>query len=124
MGTPHHLPMKSARSLRCRCWGLISVLALSLAAGVRSQSPLSTIRGVVTATSNAVVPGVGVVVTEACAKVPARSVVSDDRGEFVIRDLKPGTYRLTAELAGFKSFVVDAIVLDSGQVRRIDVALV
>lgn len=124
MGTPHHLPTKPARSLRCRCWGLVPVLALSLAAGVSAQSPLSTIRGVVTDTSNAVVPGVGVVVTEAGAKVPARSVVSDDRGEFVIRDLKPGTYRLTAELAGFKSFVVDGIVLDSGQVRRIDVALV
>jgi hypothetical protein len=124
MGTSFYLPMNPARSLRCRCWGLVAVLALSLAGGVSAQSPLSTIRGVVTDTSNAVVPGVGVVVTEAGARVPARSVVSDDRGEFDIRDLKPGTYRLTAELAGFKSFVVDGIVLDSGQVRRIDVTLV
>ncbi|MGH9374070.1 MAG: carboxypeptidase-like regulatory domain-containing protein, partial [Vicinamibacterales bacterium] len=61
--------------------------------------------------------------TEAGASVPARNVMSDGRGEFVMRDLKPGTYRLTAELVGFKSFVVDEIVLESGQVRRIEVTL-
>jgi hypothetical protein len=122
MDKPHRTASQ-AIALRWQCGAFVLILGLVLAPGVRGQSALSTIRGTVVDSSDAVVPGVAVVVTEVSTNVRARSVVSDDRGNYEIPDLKPGIYRLTAELAGFKSFIAEGLVLDSGQVRRIDVAL-
>jgi hypothetical protein len=103
--------------------GVLIVVALFLAPGVQAQAALSTIRGIVTDATGGVVPGVVVVVTEVSTNVQARSVVSDVRGNYEIPDVKPGTYRLTAEMSGFKSFVADGVLLDSGQVRRLDINL-
>ncbi len=37
--------------------------------------------------------------------------------------MKPGTYRVKVDNAGFRSFVADAVLLDAGQVRRLNVSL-
>jgi len=37
--------------------------------------------------------------------------------------LKPGTYRLRAEIAGFKAFVADNITVEGTQIRRFDIRL-
>lgn len=88
-----------------------------------AQSALSTVRGTVTDPSEAVVPGVEIVLTEVATNVPARSVITGQNGEYEIPDLKPGIYRLKAELPGFKSFIADDITLEGGQTRRVDIRL-
>jgi len=52
-----------------------------------------------------------------------RAVVTTENGDYEILDLPRGSYRLTATHPGFKTFIADRVVLESSQVRRIDVAL-
>lgn len=96
-------------------WGAMIPLA--------GQSTLSTIRGTVQDQSRAVVPGAEVSATEVTTNIRARTVITDDNGNYEIPDLKSGIYRLTVELPGFKTYVADRIVLESAQTRRIDVIL-
>src|SRR5437016_10869963 len=106
------------------CWLRLGLGVFVMASGtLRAQSDKSAIRGTVTAPSKAVVPGVEITLTEVETNVTVRTVLSDANGNFEIPDLKPGLYRLKADLAGFKSFLADAVRLDGVQTRRIDVTL-
>ena len=99
------------------------LLTMVLTAGAMlAQTTFSTIRGTVTDQTGAVVPGVEVNVTEVTTNL-SRTVQSGAEGNFEVPNLKVGTYRLTGELSGFKTFVADNITLDSAQLRRIDVVL-
>src|SRR5437867_11425398 len=102
----------------------LSIVTLAPTGGtLLAQSDKSTIRGTVSDPSKAVVPGVEISLTEVATNVVVRTVLSDANGNFEIPDLKPGLYRLKADLSGFKSFVADEVRLDGTQTRRIDVAL-
>src|ERR1700681_2901977 len=61
----------------------------------------STIAGVVTDTTGAVLPGVTVEASSPALIEQARSVVTDTNGVYRIVDLRPGTYKVTFTLAGF-----------------------
>jgi hypothetical protein len=86
------------------------------------QVTLSTVRGVATDTSGAVVAGAGITLTnlETNSK---REVKTNGEGDFEIPDLQRGTYRLTAAAPGFKTFVADDIILEGSQIRRVNVSL-
>ena len=72
------------------------------------QDPRGTILGRVTDSSNAVVPGVEVRVTNVATGVTA-SGVANEGGSYNIPFLLPGTYRIRAEIPGFKTYVRDGI---------------
>ena len=63
------------------------------------------ITGTVTDGSGAVLPGVEVVVTDQDTGT-VRRAITNDSGLYVIQSLKPGTYSISASLAGFKTAVV------------------
>lgn len=88
-----------------------------------AQEGLSTIRGTVTDPTGAIVPGATLSLEEVETKVRARTATSDEQGNFEMPGLKLGTYRLTATVTGFKTFVETDIVLRSNQVRRVDIRL-
>jgi hypothetical protein len=92
-------------------------------ASLQAQQSLSTIRGTVHDASALPVPGVEVSLRDIATDVLVRSVPSDSSGAFEFPDLKPGTYRLRAEMAGFKAFVADNIRLEGTQIRRFDIRL-
>ena len=101
----------------------VAILVTVLACGVvQAQTTFSTMRGTVTDQSGAVIPGVEVTITEVTTNI-SRTVESSGDGNFEVPDLKSGSYRLSAGLDGFKTFVADNITLDSAQLRRIDVVL-
>ncbi|HWR53354.1 MAG TPA: carboxypeptidase regulatory-like domain-containing protein [Bryobacteraceae bacterium] len=110
------LAENSSRSLRC----LLTFLLL--AAGLFAQTDRATLRGIVSDPSGAIVPGADVVVTEVATN-SQRKFTSDENGNYEIPGLKPGLYRLAADKAGFRAFVADNLLLDAGQVRRMDVTL-
>ncbi|HEY2934858.1 MAG TPA: TonB-dependent receptor [Acidobacteriota bacterium] len=87
-----------------------------------AQMTLSKVRGTITDQSDARVPGVNITVTDLLTNI-SRSSISDDLGFFEISDLKPSKYRLKAELPGFKSFVADNLIVESSQVRLLDIKL-
>ena len=91
---------------------VLFVLLLSMAAPARAQQ--STIVGVITDESKAVLPGVTVTVTDV-AKGTQVVAVSDPRGEYRVLQLTPGAYKIEAVLEGFASVVQDKIELRVGQ---------
>src|SRR5215475_2160159 len=98
-------------------------LLLFVSSLVMAQTGLSVLRGTVNDQSGAVLPGAEITVTELATGIKVRTVITDSNGGFEIPDLKPGGYRLRAEKGGFKPYVADDLLLDSGQTRRLDIAL-
>jgi hypothetical protein len=85
------------------------------------QLTVSTLRGTAVDQTGAVVVNAEIKVVGTETNL-TRTVKTNESGDFEIVDLPRGTYRLTGTHPGFKTFVAENIVLESSQIRRIDVA--
>src|SRR6266540_2957160 len=81
------------------------------------------IAGVVRDTSGAVMPGVTVEASSPALIEKARTVVTDNAGQYKIVDLSPGTYAVTFTLPGFKSVKRGEIILEGTFTAQINVDL-
>ncbi|HEV8318380.1 MAG TPA: TonB-dependent receptor [Vicinamibacterales bacterium] len=75
----------------------------------RSVSAQSTIAGLVTDTSGAVLPGVSVEASSPALIEKVRTAVTNSDGRYSIVDLRPGTYTITFTLQGFTTLRRDGI---------------
>ena len=105
--------------LRIMSW---VVLALLVAATAGAQQGTTELRGRVADAQGAVLPGVTVVVKNQ-ANGMYRETTSGADGTFIASGLAPGTYQVTAELAGFKKFDRKDLRLEVGKTSSIDVNL-
>jgi carboxypeptidase family protein len=71
----------------------------------------ASITGLVRDTSGAVLPGVTVEAASPAIIEKVRTATSDGAGRYTIADLRPGTYKVTFTLPGFKSVVRDGLEL-------------
>jgi hypothetical protein len=92
-----------------RAIALGSVLVLGLPALALAQA--SGIAGVVKDSSGAVMPGVTVEASSPALIERVRSVTTDERGQYKIVDLRPGTYVVTFTLPGFATVKREGIEL-------------
>jgi hypothetical protein len=95
--------MKRALSRVVTCLSLVVVPAAAFAQ--------ASITGVVRDTSGAVLPGVTAEASSPVLIEKSRSGVTDGTGRYTIPDLRPGTYRVTFTLPGFKTVVRDSLEL-------------
>ena len=103
---------------------MLLVFALaSVAPKSHGQGSFSTLRGVVSDASGAVVASAKIVLKEPATGLLIREINVDAQGEFEIPSLRAGTYTMTCTAPGFATFTADRIALASGQLRRIDVKL-
>jgi outer membrane receptor protein involved in Fe transport len=84
-----------------RCLAVLAI-ALVIPALVAAQTESGKISGSVTDQSGAVLPGVTVNL-KSVDRASMRSTVTNAQGEYVFASLVPGTYEVTAELAGFST---------------------
>jgi carboxypeptidase family protein len=87
----------------CRLWpvrsaSLVALIVVSLPVGAAAQS---TIAGVVTDDTAAVLPGVSVEASSPALIEKVRTVVTNAEGRYSIVDVRPGAYVLTFSLPGF-----------------------
>src|ERR1035437_700615 len=108
--------MRNSSSLICAFALLIFV---SVPSFLRAQNPNGALRGEVQDASAARVPGARVVVQSTGV---AREAMANDRGEFRIEGLLPGSYRVTVTAKGFADATADVDVAVS-VVRDIAVTL-
>jgi len=87
-----------------------------------AQTTTATLEGVVTDSSQAIVPGAKVELTNEGTNIE-QVRTSDPRGRYYFPLLPPGSYRLNVTLAGFQEFQRTGIVLQVQQAARVDVAL-
>src|SRR5207249_4420035 len=78
--------------------------------------------GTVTDQSGAVVPGVEVTAVHKGTNIASKTV-TNERGDYIIDNLRPGLYDVSAELPGFKKQVFAAVRLETGQYGRVDFVL-
>jgi hypothetical protein len=99
--------------------GLLLIVLSSL---LGAQEFRATVTGHVTDTSGAAMPKVAVQITSLGTNESAVAI-SNGQGVYTLPFLKPGTYRLSAEAAGFKKYIRDNIVLNVGDAAGIDIAM-
>ncbi|MBI1746413.1 MAG: TonB-dependent receptor [Acidobacteria bacterium] len=107
----------------------IRVLFLLMAAFLTSHtvypqagSSSAELKGKVADQSEAVLPGATVTVTQVSTSV-ARSLITDERGEYRAAFLPPGSYEVKAEMPGFSAKILRGIELTVGQTSVINIKL-
>lgn len=101
---------------------ILMAVVLAIPAVGLAQSDRGNVTGVVHDTSNAVIPGVTVKVINTATNATTELVTSET-GTYTATNLPPGTYRVEASLTGFKSAVVDKLVLAVGATAKADISL-
>ena len=98
-----------------------ALLLIWSAAYLFAQST-AEIRGAVTDTSGAVLPGVTVTLTNEGTGLQ-RTTVSDSGGRFNFPSLPVGSYGLNAKLEGFRQFATSNVRLNAEDIRQVDVVM-
>src|SRR5262245_4744175 len=73
----------------------------------------SAIAGIVKDSTGGVLPGVTVEASSPALIEKAKSVTTNEQGQYRVVDLRPGTYKVTFTLSGFQTVVRDNIRLES-----------
>ena len=101
---------------------VITVSILLCAASARAQFDSAQISGVVKDSTNAVLPGVDVTLTNVGTK-NERHAVTNEAGLYTFPNVPVGEYRITAMLSGFKPITKSGVSVNAGLNIRVDVAL-
>jgi hypothetical protein len=89
---------------------------------VLAQAPTGNILGHVQDSSGALVPGATVTATHLGTQY-ARSTTSDATGQYALRLLPVGSYKLEISMPGFKGFSQTGILIEVGRNARIDATI-
>ncbi|MBI2219782.1 MAG: TonB-dependent receptor [Acidobacteria bacterium] len=98
------------------------LLAMAAPALAQSQAINGTIEGTIVDASGGVLPGVTVTITNTDTGA-SRSVVTNESGVYRAPLLPLGTYKVAAELSGFKRFEQTGISLAAGQTAVVNLSL-
>ena len=101
------------------CVSLIAGTTSALAQGTSAAG----IAGVAKDASGGVLPGVSVEVSSPALIEKVRTTVTDERGQYQITELRPGTYTVTFTLSGFATLVKDGLQLTSSFTATVNAEL-
>ncbi len=126
----HHYDVPAGRSAPGRNWtyaalAIAAMLLMWLGAGVASlhaQVGTGDILGTVTDSSGAVVVGAKVTVKNQ-GTAALRTAITNEKGEYTFSTLPNGTYALTVEMKGFKTYIAPGLPLSTGDRDRYDAKL-
>src|SRR5438093_2641884 len=102
---------------------LIAMAVACVALIPAAASGQGAIGGVVRDASGGVLPGVSVEASSPALIERIRTAVTDDRGQYLIVNLQPGTYTVTFTLAGFNSLKREGLTLSAGVTLPINAEL-
>ncbi len=111
------------RAWRYRSLWIAVVVLVFGSAAFAQQVQRGSIVGAIKDNTGGALPGVTVTVTSPALQVPSLVQVSNERGEYAVPDLGPGTYRVSYELPGFATLVREGVVLTTGFTARIDISM-
>ena len=93
---------------------ILWAVLLSPGSAWAQSATTGAIAGVARDTTGAVLPGVTVEAASPALIEKARTVVTDEQGQYKVVDLRPGTYTVTFSLSGFSIVRREAIELTAG----------
>jgi hypothetical protein len=113
--------------MQSRGIALVMVIALgawAASAGTATAQGVGAIAGTVADSSGAVLPGASVTLSSAQGTIGgSQQATSNERGEYQFVRLVPGTYKVSAELQGFKRAEQQNVVVNSDVTARVDLRL-
>jgi len=98
-------------------WVVSICLALAFSTVALAQVTTGRLEGYVKDPAGLVIPGVPVTATNEANNITTETL-SNETGLYVFAQLTPGTYTLTAELSGFKRFVLTGIIIQVGDTKH------
>jgi Ca-activated chloride channel family protein len=102
---------------------VVSVFVLLLVSLIHGAMQAPVLRGVVTDTQGAVLPGLQVSVTAAGASKPVITITTGTDGRFFVVTLESGTYEIKFELAGFRTEYRTITIARGGPTVTLSVAM-
>src|SRR5580700_1732062 len=102
---------------------LLGTILLGFCTPIMGQAVNATLLGTVTDSSGAPASGANITITETNTGI-SRTTQTNESGNYVIPDLPPGMYRVTAELPGFKRESRSGIDVIVNTTERVDLVLV
>ena len=105
-----------------RLAGLVTCVFLLFASALYGQRDLGTITGTITDASGASVPNAKITLLETATGL-SYDIVSGDSGSFTRPALKPGTYSITVEAAGFQKSQQTGLIVNGGAIASTNIAL-
>ena len=109
------------RNIRLVLAAVLTLLSVSQVA--ETQVLFGSLVGTVTDSSGAAVPGVAVKITE-IATDQTRDLETNSSGGYTISTIPAGTYNMTVSKKGFRTFLIEKIVIQLNTVVRVDATLV
>src|SRR5437667_3510306 len=111
-------------ALLFKSWRLMpaSLFTMLVATAAFAQTPTGTILGTVKDAQGGVIPGATVTATNLGTQY-SRSAVTDGAGEYALRLLPVGNYKVEVTIPGFKNFSQTGIVLEVGRNARVDATI-
>ncbi len=107
--------------LRSLTWAVLT-LGLAAAPALAQGGASASIVGTVVDTSGAVLPGADIVATNNATREELRAVTSD-QGTFTIPSVNAGTYTVSVSLMGFKSVILNDVIVNAGVPSSVKAAL-
>jgi TonB-dependent receptor len=114
--------MKATKTGSMRHALIFLLMTLLVPASLHAQAGRAAITGRVVDALGGVLPGASVKVADV-VRGTSVSVVTDGGGLFQVKDLPPGTYKVTVELQSFATHVQDQIPLKAGETRELAIKL-
>ena len=111
--------MSALRKVR-PAWPLFFLL--SFCAALYGQSERGTITGLVVDSSGAVVPGAKITITNEATHV-ALTVSTNEAGSYTLPSVPPGTYVVRTDKQGFRTSVMNGLVVNAAATVRADATL-
>jgi hypothetical protein len=102
------------------CFATLLIALACVSPSLDAQVLYGSLTGNVTDPSSAAIPGVRVTALNADTGV-SRQAETDARGAYLFSNLQMGTYKVTSEAKGFQTTIVDQIVVNANEVRRVDI---
>ena len=122
MGFVMNVPVIVVRRTGKAIWQLVLAIGIGIVMATPVAAQDGTLRGTVSDDTGAALPGV-TVTTSSPALLGTREAITDGTGQYRLGNLPPGTYVLTAQLAGFSSVRRENIVMRAGATFQADLAL-
>src|SRR5260370_5496797 len=108
------------RTSRHKPW--LCILLLNLIVPVFGQETTGSIAGLVSDATGALVPGAQVTVVNVGTNATYKTT-TNQAGNFTLRTIPVGNYKLIVEASGFKRYEVTNVVAQVNEVSRVDVTM-
>lgn len=89
---------------------------------IYGQSQLASVSGVISDSSGSAILGATITASNPATGL-RKTTQTNESGYYIVRDLPIGSYSITVEMQGFRSYVREALVLSTGQALSLDVSL-